>query len=68
MADEFGFLNNDQTVVQGTCAKCGTPWKAEGVIMPGFADHEDVNCPNCGELQGNYRFDMGVSVSVIKNP
>lgn len=45
-----------------TCGKCGHEFTVRANIERGFSDHEDVDCPKCGEFVANIRADMGYEI------
>lgn len=47
-----------------TC-KCGCHFEVRVIIVPGYADWEDINCPKCGEVVTHMRADMGYTTRIL---
>ncbi len=47
---------------QMRCADCSTLWEVMVTITPGFADHANVVCKECGADMGEIRADFGYTM------
>lgn len=61
--DEFA-TDREVHLHRGTCANCHARYEFETTILRGFADFIEAFCPKCKKSLGEFREDVGGSISV----
>jgi len=49
-----------------TCGQCGMQYELKIWYHPGFADHAEIKCEQCGYSFGEYRVDDGYLLTPLK--
>jgi hypothetical protein len=62
--DELSQSDKELHDHRGTCAHCGARYEFETTIIRGFADFIEAFCPKCRNSLGEFREDVGGSISV----
>ncbi len=61
--DEYGF-DRELHLQRGSCPSCHARYEFETTTIRGFADFVEAFCPKCKKSLGEFREDVGVSISV----
>ena len=62
--DEEAQTDRETQYHEGSCPQCGAGYAFETNIVRGFADYVVANCPACGASLGEFREDVGISITV----
>ncbi len=61
--DDYG-LDREVHLHRGECPHCHARYEFETTVIRGFADFIEAFCPKCKKSLGEFREDVGVSISV----
>lgn len=61
--DEYGF-DKELHLHRGACSQCHARYEFETTTIRGFADFAEAFCPRCKKSLGEFREDVGATISV----